>query len=430
MVILNLFHLQESMAGQIKKNISLLLFIVLFSNSYAQEYLKIRAKQGDGISIVLNRYNLAAHSCNIDTFLALNSLKRADQLQLAKAYKMPIYVYDYNDVSIRTTLNNNNYDLAVYIQEFNEEMYKAGLREFDYRIDKVLWVPVHALYCTVESEIKKLNAIKAKIGDGDPSLTSHKEDIDQETTKPISYANFPIFGNKHERTPIYTKKLEGQVYYLLSGHGGPDPGAIGKKDGHILCEDEYAYDITLRYARDLLQHSATVYLITRDDDGIRDDEYLESDKDETVWFNQSIPLNQGRRLKQRTSKINELYEKHRKEGAKVQRVIEIHIDSRYVTQKVDIFFYYYPGSSVGKKMANTMLKTIKSEYEEHQVNRGYKGVVKSRDLHTLRESKPPVVYIELGNIQNEFDQKRLLIVNNRQAIANWLTQGILKENSK
>ncbi|MDG2455673.1 MAG: hypothetical protein P8N47_07690, partial [Bacteroidia bacterium] len=67
------------MAGQIKKNISLLLFIVLFSNSYAQEYLKIRAKQGDGISIVLNRYNLAAHSCNIDTFLALNSLKRADQ---------------------------------------------------------------------------------------------------------------------------------------------------------------------------------------------------------------------------------------------------------------------------------------------------------------------------------------------------------------
>lgn len=416
------------MVGQLKKHILLLILIVLASSSYGQEYLKIRAKQGDGISVILNRYNLAAHSCNIDTFLSLNKLKRSDQLQLAKAYKMPIYVYDYNDISIRTTLQNNDYDLAVYIQEFNEELYKAGLREFDYRTDKVLWVPVHALYCTVESEIKKINAIKEKADDGDADLTKHKEDIDQQTTEPISWADFPIFGKEHEKTPIYTTKLEGQVYYLISGHGGPDPGAIGKKDGHILCEDEYAYDITLRFARDLLQHSATVYLITRDDDGIRDEEYLESDKDETVWYNQSIPLNQVKRLKQRSSKINELYEKHKNEGVQTQRVIEIHIDSRYVTQKVDIFFYYYPGSEIGKSMANTMLQTIKSEYEEHQVNRGYKGVVKSRDLHTLRESKPPVVYIELGNIQNKFDQKRLLIVNNRQAIANWLTQGVLKEN--
>ncbi|PCJ67953.1 MAG: cell wall hydrolase [Bacteroidetes bacterium] len=343
---------------------------------------------------------------------------------------MPIYIYDYNDISIRTTLKNNDYDLAVYIQEFNEDLYKAGLREFDYRVDKVLWVPVHALYCTVESEIKKINIIKAKADDGDPNLTTHTEDIDQETTKALSWSLFPIFGKEHENTPIYTKRLEGQVYYLISGHGGPDPGAIGKKDGHILCEDEYAYDVTLRFARDLLQHSATVYLITRDDDGIRDKKYLESDKDETVWYNQSIPLNQARRLKQRTSKINELYEKHKKEGTTIQRVVEIHIDSRYVDQKVDIFFYYYPGSKIGKAMATTMLRTVKSEYEEHQVNRGYKGVVKSRDLHTLRECKPPVVYLELGNITNEFDQKRLLIVNNRQAIANWLTQGVLVENGQ
>jgi N-acetylmuramoyl-L-alanine amidase len=37
------------------------------------------------------------------------------------------------------------------------------------------------------------------------------------------------------------------------------------------------------------------------------------------------------------------------------------------------------------------------------------------------------VYIELGNITNEFDQKRLLMVNNRQAIGNWLTQGVLSK---
>ena len=44
--------------------------------SNAQEYLKVRAKQGDGISVLLNRYNLAAYKCNVDTFLAINNLKK------------------------------------------------------------------------------------------------------------------------------------------------------------------------------------------------------------------------------------------------------------------------------------------------------------------------------------------------------------------
>ena len=74
-----------------------------------------------------------------------------------------------------------------------------------------------------------------------------------------------------------------------------------------------------------------------------------------------------------------------------------------------------------------MLHTIDAKYKEHQKNRGYKGVVKARDLYVLRESKPSAVYIELGNITNEFDQKRLLIVDNRQAIANWLFLGVQKD---
>jgi N-acetylmuramoyl-L-alanine amidase len=421
------------MVGQHKKQILLLIFILISGIVTAQEYLKVRAKQGDGISVLLNRYNLAAYSCNVDTFLAINNLQRNDQLQLAKTYKLPIRVYEYNNQSIRTTINVNDYELAVLIQKFNETLSEDGIREFDYRVDKSLWVPIHALYCStgkeVKSEVKILKSSETKaVDNSDPNLTDHKENTEQETTVALRTENFPIFGEKYAKTPIYTNKLKGQIYYLISGHGGPDPGAVGSKDGHIICEDEYAYDITLRFARNLLQHGATVYVITRDEDGIRDEEFLDNDKDETVWFNQDIPLNQSRRLSQRSSKINELYDKHKKEGATIQRCVEIHIDSRYEEQKVDIFVYYYPGSDLGKDLAIEMFRTIKSKYEEHQPGRGYKGVVRSRDLHTLRETKPPVVYIELGNITNEFDQKRLLIVNNRQAIANWLTSGVITKN--
>lgn len=433
MVDLHLCHSQGNMAGQINRILSVLVFICFSLVSFSAEYLKVQAKPGDGISVLLNRYNLASFECNIDTFLKVNELDRKDHLQLAKTYRLPILVYDYNDVSIRTTIDNSNYQLAVYIQRFNEDMHEAGLREYDYRTDKQLWVPIHALNCVSESDLQRLELKKEEIEQKTPIISA--EDLEIEVSdendsenKVLRTENFPIFGEKYAKTPIYSEQLKGQVYYLISGHGGPDPGAMTHKDGHPLCEDEYAYDISLRLARNLLQHGATVYVITRDEDGIRDTEFLPVDHDETVWYNQPIPRNHRRRLSQRSDKVNELYEKHRREGATIQRVVEIHIDSRYEKQKVDIFFYYYPGSQTGKDLATEMYRTIKTEYDEHQKGRGYRGVVKSRDLHTLRECKPPVVYIELGNITNEFDQKRLLVVNNRQAIANWLALGILSKN--
>lgn len=105
----------------------------------------------------------------------------------------------------------------------------------------------------------------------------------------------PDFRPKYAKTPLASSRLKGkEVYYLISGHGGPDPGAQGKRAGHTLCEDEYAYDVTLRLLRLLISHGATAYMIVRDgNDGIRDENYLTCDKDEFVWGNLAIP--RGRR---------------------------------------------------------------------------------------------------------------------------------------
>ena len=36
---------------------------------------------------------------------------------------------------------------------------------------------------------------------------------------------------------VYSKELEGAIIYLISGHGGPDPGAVAEVEGNTLCED-------------------------------------------------------------------------------------------------------------------------------------------------------------------------------------------------
>lgn len=239
---------------------------------------------------------------------------------------------------------------------------------------------------------------------------------------------YEIFGPKYREIITKSSRLEGAVYYLMSGHGGPDPGAIGSLNGRLLCEDEYAYDVTLRLARNLIENGATVYMIIRDpNDGIRDEQFLTPDKDEVCYPNQTIPLNQLARLSQCTDAVNKLYALNK---GKFQRLVVIHIDSRSNKQNIDVFFYHDKRSNTGKHLANTLQQTFAQKYAIHQPNRGYNGTVSDRNLYVIKNSLPPSVFIELGNINHTRDQKRLIIPDNRQAVSNWFCDGLIEDFKK
>lgn len=249
-----------------------------------------------------------------------------------------------------------------------------------------------------------------------------------QTKKPAPKVIQEIFGKSYREVFLKSKELSGAIYYLASGHGGPDPGAIGNLDGHILAEDEYAYDVTLRLARNLTERGASVYMIIRDNnDGIRDEQFLRLDKDEVCYPNSLIPLNQLARLKQSTNAVNQL---HKQNKGKFQRQVVIHVDSRSIGKNIDVFFYYDKGSITGKKLANTLMQTFDQKYAIHQPNRGYSGSVSDRNLYVIKNSKVPSVFIELGNINHNRDQKRIIIPDNRQAVANWLRDGLIEDYKK
>ncbi|MGB6154188.1 MAG: N-acetylmuramoyl-L-alanine amidase [Pricia sp.] len=242
--------------------------------------------------------------------------------------------------------------------------------------------------------------------------------------KNIKTREIPILGKKHATVLMKSERLAGTVYYLISGHGGPDPGAMGKLGGKTIAEDEYAYDITLRLARELISHGAMVYVIIRDEnDGIRDDRILEIDRDEVAYLNEPIPLNQVKRLKQRVDIVNRLYERHR--GA-YQRLIVTHIDSRSVGQNIDVFFYHHEKSKNGKKLAESIHKTFQKNYQKYQPNRVYSGTFEDRtSLYLVKKTRPAMTFIEVGNIRNKKDQRRILVHENRQALAKWISEGVL-----
>lgn len=263
-----------------------------------------------------------------------------------------------------------------------------------------------------------------------PVKTEKTNDVQEST--PIEALHekqvYEIFGSKYKDVTVKSRELRNTVFYLMSGHGGPDPGAIGHLMGHELCEDEYAYDVTLRLAHNLIEHGADVYMIIRDpNDGIRDDQFLTPNKDEVCFPNSPIPLSQLARLRQSTAAVNQL---HKMNKGKFERLVVIHVDSRSKKENIDVFFYHNKGSKAGEALATTLKETFEQKYAIHQPTRGYQGSVSERNLYVIKNSLPTSVFIELGNINHFRDQQRFIIPDNRQAVANWLLDGLIADFKK
>ena len=230
-----------------------------------------------------------------------------------------------------------------------------------------------------------------------------------------------LFGDEHAIVEQKSTELQGVAYFLVSGHGGRDPGAIGTREGRSLYEDEYAYDIMLRIAKGLMEHSAEVHVMVQDDDGIRDERFLRPDRDEKNI--DGSPVSSTRRVRERVEHINRLA---RKSDARIKRVVEIHVDAREnKSTQVDVHFYYT--SPAGRRLSTILMDTMDEQYRIAQPGRGYNGKVSSRGLHTLVHSSPVATYVELGNIHQSRDQRRIIEPGNRQAIANWMVLGLRKE---
>lgn len=368
------------------------------------------AKPGDGIIVVLNRYELDEYECNLDKFLELNNLSKTDFLLEGKEYKLPVLIYQYNGKSIRSTLGIDDMESAKRIANYNRVVLNRSLRKSDYESSKILWVPYHELNCS-EPATKPI-AVNIK---------------DVKAAAPISNELTSLFGPEYCKLTPKSDKLKGKVYYISGGHGGPDPGAIATMGGKSICEDEYAYDVSLRLARNLMEQGATVHIIVQDaNDGIRNDDILDCDHDEKTVGTMTMPINQLARLKQRTDAINDLYATYHRKGVKEQILVCIHVDSRSENHRQDVFFYHFEHSKSGKKLAQNMQKVFQEKYARYRPDGEYHGTVSCRNLYMLRVPFPTTLYVELANIKNEYDRKRILPSTNRQALANWLCEGLCK----
>lgn len=398
-------------------NICILLAICLLSVSTSAatssgEWHQVRPKYGDGIATLLSRYELNDNAELLETFCSLNRLKASSPLFRHISYKLPVKIFTYNGTSIRSTIGIDDWDKAIRIKKYNEQLLKKGVRSTHFTKSKILWVPANELSIPATT---------------DEPLATVEENTPVKTTQQLKVTAIKdnLYGQKYANVPIIDQTLKGRVYYIVSGHGGPDSGAKCMDCSPQLCEDEYAYDVSLRLARNLRQHGAKVEIVVQDKtDGIRDQKILGCDASERLADGSKLPLGQLKRLQQRTNYINKKYKEYKKKGYQDQLVLSLHIDSNSESHQQDVFFCYYKESKSSRTLAIQLRNKFQEKYDIHQKNRGYKGILQQRNFYVLRKTSPPAVLIELANIRNRFNHKRILQKDNRQALANWIYEGL------
>ncbi len=394
-----------------------MLRIILFVFIIFVSYYPVRAqhatatpKKGEGISAFLERNNRSGRAYRKE-FLELNQkrLRGKEQLLLGVRYALPPLKNDKkSSQSLKNTRGNG-------MKGGGRAIAKENVTDAENTVSEDTLAEERAV-----GNIGTEDVPEAEVEDVEPAafrgLQSGKEGVIRE----------PLFGKTLADVKLRGRRLQGACFYVVSGHGGPDPGAIGKVGDAELHEDEYAYDVALRLARNLMEEGAEVRILIQDaKDGIRDGRYLSNSKRETC-MGDAIPLNQVARLKQRCTRINALYAKDRKKYTYC-RAIFLHVDSRSKGTQTDVFFYHAPQSILGKKLATTMKNTFESKYGKHQPDRGFKGTVSGRNLYVMLNASPTSVFVELGNIQNAFDQRRFVINSNRQALAKWMMEGFIAD---
>ena len=96
------------------------------SDINAVGFHKAPAIEGDGVYSLLRRYELVDYPCNISKFYELNEMTRDEALIKGKKYTLPIYIYNYNGKSIRSSIDDQDWDKAVRIQNLmNNSMSKT-----------------------------------------------------------------------------------------------------------------------------------------------------------------------------------------------------------------------------------------------------------------------------------------------------------------
>jgi len=224
--------------------------------------------------------------------------------------------------------------------------------------------------------------------------------------------------------PPITQKYLVRKIVIDAGHGGDDPGAIGRTG---LKEKDLVLDIAKRVKGQLNDNGIDV-LLTRDRDRfIALDKRCQIANENDADFFVSIHANSARLKGARGFEVyylsNAVDDNARAVEAAENSFLKFD-DSSFQRRNTDLEatvwdLVYTENREESVELAKYIAKAVDSSTSLH--NRG----VKSARFYVLRGAQMPAVLVEIGFISNSIEEKNLRDQSYRQAVASAIAKGIL-----
>ncbi|RJP14300.1 MAG: N-acetylmuramoyl-L-alanine amidase [Candidatus Abyssobacteria bacterium SURF_5] len=188
--------------------------------------------------------------------------------------------------------------------------------------------------------------------------------------------------------PIQTEDLKGIIVILDPGHGGNDPGTIGRIGHNRVYEDEIVYDITCRVKHILETTTLAKVEMTLQDKsenyGFKDVSYFQNDHDEYVLTN-PVYRNHDAKVSAnlRWYLANSIFRKVTKAGADPDKVVFVsfHADSLHPDARGTMIYIPSTYLCSGNGGKTGIEYTSRAEVRESQyVQISYKNRVRSEGL--------------------------------------------------
>ena len=236
------------------------------------------------------------------------------------------------------------------------------------------------------------------------------------------------------RSSAYQKRKKSSSHAINSvvldpGHGGKDPGAVGRY--YKLYEKEVNLDVAKRLKNILQSQGIKVYLTRTSDKFIPLEDRAEYASAKNVDFFISIHANASRTRWLRGFEVYYLSEKKMDDseralqaaGDKSLRFEKGSLDRRSATAKTIVYDLKFTENRIeSKELAEYLVKAVKKK----GIYTRRKNIFDAR-FHVLKNFKTnmPAVLVEMGYLSNRSEESLLRTSSYRQKVAQGLANGIL-----
>ncbi|NLG83845.1 MAG: cell wall hydrolase, partial [Firmicutes bacterium] len=197
-----------------------------------------------------------------------------------------------------------------------------------------------------------------------------------------------------ETTARFSEAIGGRRIVIDPGHGGPDPGAVGRTG---IKEKDLVLDIAFRLRR-LLGRAGAYVVMTRETDRDFGEEGT------------SLLTRKRRDLAYRVGLANRM-------GADV--FLSIHANSIADPRWTGAQVFYYPGRSRARDLAGSLQAALAAH-----LGPNYR-LTKPAEYRVLLETRMPAVVVEVGFLSNPEEEALLATPAYREKIAEAIYQGLL-----